>query len=188
METTKEEPKNKYSKEQPYGSDIEIRKPEAVTKQEVYTDLEHKNIDVGPFIPVGIKKLNDKAVIPTYAKPGDAGMDLTATSKTDDGDIITYGTSLAFEIPEGYVGLLFNRSSVYKQDLNLTNAVGVLDSGFRGEVMFKFRKTRQMGKEYNIGDRVGQVIVLPYPQVRLIEKTELSETERGTGGHGSTGK
>lgn len=78
---------------------------------------------------VKIKKLNENAVIPTYAKDGDAGMDLTATSKSfDEYGNVVYGTGLAFEIPKGYVGLLFPRSSNAKTDLFLTNSVGVLDS------------------------------------------------------------
>lgn len=78
---------------------------------------------------VKIKKLNENAVIPTYAKDGDAGMDLTATSKSfDEYGNVVYGTGLAFEIPKGYVGLLFPRSSNAKTELFLTNSVGVLDS------------------------------------------------------------
>lgn len=78
---------------------------------------------------VKVKKMNEKAVIPTYAKDGDAGMDLTATSKSfDEYGNVVYGTGLAFEIPKGYVGLLFPRSSNAKTELFLTNSVGVLDS------------------------------------------------------------
>ena len=78
---------------------------------------------------VKIKKLCESAVIPTYAKPGDAGMDLGATSRIfDKYGNVEYGTGLAMEIPEGYVGLIFARSSIFKQDLSLSNAVGVIDS------------------------------------------------------------
>ena len=92
---------------------------------------------------IKIKKVSEKAVIPQYAKDGDAGMDLTAISKqikhSLNGDhIIEYGTGLAIEIPCGYVGLIFPRSSIYKKDLRLSNAVGVIDSGYRGEIKFKF--------------------------------------------------
>ena len=152
---------------------------------------------------VKIKKLNDDAVIPSYSKPGDAGMDLTATSKVyDEHGNISYGTGLAFEIPDGYVGLLFPRSSNCKQDLILSNSVGVLDSGYRGEVFFKFKPSlivadgnieipSQNGydfREYNIGDRIGQIIIMPYPAIEFEEVDELSQTERGIGGYGSTGK
>lgn len=154
---------------------------------------------------VKVKKLHPKAVIPTYAKNGDAGLDLTAVSSyVDKFGNITYGTGLAFEIPEGYVGLLFPRSSVSKQNLSLCNSVGVLDSGYRGEVMFKFKPT--MGEFnklsvkhhysifsdnteiYNVGERIGQLVIMPYPQVQLIEAQELSKTERSDGGFGSSGK
>lgn len=249
-------------------------------------------------LKVKIKKLHKDAVIPSYAKEGDAGMDLTAVSKTYDkyGNTV-YDTGLAFEIPKGYVGLLFPRSSNSKTDLRLTNSVGVLDSGYRGSVSFKFKntidifkknyiwikgdtsdqnkpgynneefkmvlnkslppktvithndfdglqlevqrseythnsengyityvkiihsnsdlffdksllknnvryyitylkkyydKTRYLTLEnqnrgYKVGDRIGQIIVLPYPQIEFEEVEELTETDRGEGGFGSTG-
>lgn len=138
---------------------------------------------------VKIKKMHVNAVIPRYAKPGDAGLDLTATSEewNEDKSMVTYGTGLAVEIPEGYVGLVFPRSSVSKTTLNLTNSVGVIDSGYRGEIMFKFRYLEE-GMVYDIGDRVGQLIIMPYPQVEFEEVEDLSSTERGEGGFGSTGK
>ena len=89
---------------------------------------------------VRIKKLDNNAVIPSYAVHGDAGMDLTATRKWfDESGNICYGTGLAFEIPEGYVGLVFPRSSCSKKQLVLANAVAVIDSGYRGEVVMKFK-------------------------------------------------
>ena len=82
---------------------------------------------------VKIKKLCETAVIPSYAKPGDAGMDLVATSRIfDKYGNVEYGTGLAMEIPEGYVVLIFSRSSIFKQELSLANTVGVIDSGYRG--------------------------------------------------------
>jgi len=138
-----------------------------------------------------IKKLHSNAVIPQYAKAGDAGLDLTATTKSEYiNNIITYGTGLSMSIPDGYVGLLFPRSSIYKQDMYLTNCVGVIDSGYIGEIMFKFAITEseQYANTYNIGDRIGQLILFPYPQVTIEEVEELTETERGTNGFGSTGK
>lgn len=142
---------------------------------------------------VKIKKLSENAVIPQYAKDGDAGMDLVATSKSyDENGNVVYGTSLAFEIPKGHVSLLFPRSSNAKMDLLLSNSVGVLDSGYRGEVMFKFTSTLWQGSygfgcSYEIGDRIGQLIILPYPTIEFEEVEELSTTERGIGGYGSTG-
>jgi dUTP pyrophosphatase len=142
---------------------------------------------------VKIKKLHADAVVPSYAKPGDAGMDLTATSRTfDEHGNVVYGVGLAIEIPEGYVGLIFPRSSNAKTDLYLTNHVGVVDSGYRGEIMFKFRKSDviknfQEARLYHVGERVGQLMIIPYPQIELEEVEELSSTERGNGGYGSTG-
>ena len=143
-------------------------------------------------LKVKIKKLNENAVIPTYSQDGDAGMDLVATSKSFDEDAnIVYGTGLAFEIPKGFVGLLFPRSSNAKKDLLLSNSVGVLDSGYRGEVMFKFKYNSSLEdrmKSYQVGDRIGQLIIIPYPTIEFVESEELSETERGSGSYGSTGK
>ena len=140
---------------------------------------------------VKIKKLHPDAAIPVYSKPGDAGLDLTATSIDDDsyGNIV-YGTGLAVEIPEGYVGLLYPRSSNSKTDLYLTNHVGVIDSGYRGEIMFKFRPINGIEDAYiyAVGDRIGQLIIMPYPSIKFVETDELSDTDRGDGGFGSTGK
>lgn len=135
---------------------------------------------------VRVKKLDPNAIIPTYAKSGDAGLDLTAMSKTTDeyGNIV-YGTGLAFEIPTGYVGLLFPRSSNCKKDLWMTNHVGVIDSSYRGEVKVVFRPAGK--KFYGVGDRVAQLIIMPYPQIKLLEAEELSATERSENGFGSTG-
>ena len=143
---------------------------------------------------VNVKKLDSNAVLPTYAKHGDAGMDLTATSKWyDESGNVCYGTGLAFEIPHSHVGLLFPRSSNTKKDLILGNSVGVLDSGYRGEVVFKFRPIMPLERdiefgprEHDIGDRIGQIIIMPYPQVEFNLVDELSTTDRGIGGFGST--
>ena len=135
---------------------------------------------------VEIKKLHPNSVVPKYAKPGDAGLDLTAVAIEQSSANLTYKTGLAVEIPEGHVGLLFPRSSVYKTGQSLTNCVGVIDSGYRGEVMLKFTLS-PYGKNYEVGDRVGQLLIMPYPQVEFEEVEELSSTDRGSGGYGSTG-
>ena len=143
------------------------------------------------MLEVKIKQLSPESVIPTYAKDGDAGMDLTATSKAyDEHGNVCYGTSLAFELPKGYVGLLFPRSSNTKKDLILGNSVGVLDSSFRGEVVFKFKTIDSVNDVYDIyqvGDRIGQIIIMPYPQVTFKVVDELSSSDRGVGGFGSSG-
>lgn len=136
---------------------------------------------------VKIKKLDKRAVIPSYSKPGDAGMDLTAVSITDNGNVITYDFKLSMEIPEGYVGLIFPRSSIYKTNLTLSNAVGVVDSGYRGSVMAKFYRHNTETSMYAEGERCAQIIIMPYPQIEFEEVEELSETERGAGGYGSSG-
>ena len=139
---------------------------------------------------VKIKKLHPLAVIPTYAKSGDAGMDFVATKViSEETYSITYGTDIAMEIPEGFVGLVFPRSSIRKYELNLSNSVGVIDSGYRGELQATFRKTHGDASEtYNVGDKIFQMIIIPYPQIKFEESDELSDTERGEGGFGSTGK
>jgi dUTP pyrophosphatase len=150
--------------------------------------------DVNKF-EVKVKKLNKNAVIPKYAKDGDAGMDLVATSIISNTTFdVTYGTGIAMEIPKGYVGLVFPRSSIRKTDLSLTNCVGVIDSGYRGEIQATFKKV--FGKndiridemDYKVGDRIAQIMIIPYPSVTFIESDELSDSERGEGGFGSTGK
>lgn len=151
------------------------------------------------MMEVRIKKLHPDAVIPKYAKAGDAGLDLTAVTKSYDRDgNIVYGTGLAFEIPDGYVGLVFPRSSLSSLDITLSNCVGVIDSGYRGEVTAKFKPAMLFNREqrpiilnnriYEVGERVAQIIIIPYPKIEFIESDELSETERGTGGYGSSGK
>lgn len=136
---------------------------------------------------VKIKKLHPKAVIPNYSKPGDAGMDLTITQVIKETKYdITYGFGIALEIPEGFAGLIFPRSSIRKTDLLLTNAVGVCDSGYRGELQATFKKLGDCS--YEVGDRGAQIIIVPYPQIQFEEVEELSNTERGEGGFGSTGK
>jgi dUTP pyrophosphatase len=141
-------------------------------------------------VMVKVKKLDPNAVIPSYSKVGDAGMDLTITNiKENTSFSITYGFGIAMEIPKGHVGLVFPRSSVRNQELILSNCVGVIDSGYRGELQATFKKTQGLDSiSYNVGERGAQIIILPYPTVFMTEVPELSETERGTGGFGSTGK
>ena len=168
------------------------------------------------MLEVKIKKLHKDAVIPKYETVGSAGMDLTAVCKEYDvNGNICFDTGLSFEIPEGFVGLIFPRSSLSKKDLMLTNSVGVIDSDYRGSVSFKFKPTLCYAdytpksdedfkessdyiatpqivdndiihEDYSIGDRIGQIIIVPYPKVSFVEVDELSKTDRGTGGFGST--
>ena len=140
------------------------------------------------MIEIKFKKLCAEAVEPTKAHPSDAGADLTATSKKwdDEKQCWIYGTGIATEIPDGYVGLIFPRSSIRKYGLALANSIGVIDSGYRGEIMCSFKPAGNC-PTYNVGDKIAQLIVIPYPEVSYAEISELSETDRGEGGHGSTG-
>lgn len=170
------------------------------------------------YMLVKVKKLVPEAIIPSYAKPGDAGMDLVATSVDFSNQYyVEYDTGLAMEIPEGYVGLVFPRSSNSKKDLQLCNAVGVIDSNYRGPIKLRYRRiiNPSVGRNYivenrsynddrtkcsvthyikadfncyEVGDRVGQIIIIPIPTIEFNEVDTLSDTERGADGFGSTGK
>ena len=136
---------------------------------------------------IKIKKLSENAVIPKYAKNGDAGMDLTVTDiEIVDGNHIKYKFGIAIEIPLGYVGLVFPRSSIYKQGQLLTNSVGVIDSGYRGEICAVMMGNNS-DLSYKVGDRAAQIMIIPYPQIEFEESNDLSESERGEGGFGSSG-
>ena len=141
---------------------------------------------------IKVMKLDAGAKIPKYAKPGDAGMDLYATEQgeADRYGNMVYKTGLAMEIPDGYVGLIYPRSSVSKTPHMLRNHVGIIDSGYRGEIMLKFgwyEQTPGEHKVYDAGDRIGQIMIMPYPEVEFSEVEDLSNTDRGAGGFGSTG-
>lgn len=157
------------------------------------------------------KKLVPEAQTPFKKIEVDAGFDLFCTSIEETPDYIQYNTGIAVEIPEGYVGLVFPRSSVTKYDLMLKNSVGVIDASYRGEIMCRFHETKEhldyvqsdrfndgtvrhlhqprlKRNVYNIGERVVQIVFIEIPKITLIEAQELSDTERGTGGFGHTGK
>jgi len=146
------------------------------------------------MIDIKIKKLDPKAVIPFAATEHSAGLDLTAVkvgfSHSEDGvPVLVYDTQIAMKIPEGHVGLLFPRSSLANKSLNMTNCVGVVDCDYVGSILLKFKvNTNTTPVIYVEGDRVGQIIIMPYPKVNFIEVDELPETERGEGGYGSTDK
>ena len=139
---------------------------------------------------VQIKKLNPNSVIPKYAKDNDAGLDLVATTIKENTTFqITYGLGIALEIPDGFVGLIFPRSSIRNTELILSNSVGVIDAGYRGELQATFNKSNGLDSiAYKVGDRVCQLIIIPHPIIEFKEVEELNNTERGEGGFGSTGK
>jgi len=153
-------------------------------------------------LKLAIKKLCQTAIIPQYTRPGDAGLDLTATSinfETRDDlvngavlDYIEYGIGLAVEIPSGYVGLIMPRSSLSKYDLSLANHVGVIDSNYRGEIKLRFKVNKlavdtSIIRLYNIGDRIGQLVIIATPEIKIIEVATLTTTARANAGFGSSG-
>lgn len=142
---------------------------------------------------VKFKKLSPLAVIPRYSKPGDAGMDLTVAKVkkifdplTDEYTKVIVDSDIALEIPDGYVGLVFPRSSIQSTGLRLTNSVGVIDSQYRGSIKAYFDILNPSLKYYEVGERFAQIIIIPYPQIEFEEVEELSQTDRGAGGFGST--
>lgn len=139
---------------------------------------------------IKIKKLHEDAVIPSYAKKGDAGLDLTAVEIEDipigDTDMVRIKFGIAVEIPIGYMGLIVPRSSVYKHETLQMNSPGILDSSYRGELMQVLFGCIDDPNMYKVGDRTAQLIILPYPKITFEEVEELSSTERGLGGFGST--
>lgn len=141
---------------------------------------------------IKFKRLSDKTIAPVKAHSTDAGFDLTCTRITTEinecGQIIlVYHTDLAVEIPEGYFGAVVSRSSISKKSVSLTNCIGVIDSGYRGEIMAKFRSTTDVvPSTYREGDRFAQLLILPVPEVQFEEADVLSKTDRGDNGYGST--
>lgn len=135
---------------------------------------------------VKFKRLYRQAVAPRRGSALAAGFDLTAIDYRRDPEtgVWEYGTGIAVELPPGCCALLMPRSSIYRTGAVLSNGVGLLDEDYRGEIKFKFYAE---ARPYDVGQRIGQLVVLQLPQVAFEEAAELSETERGTGGYGSTG-
>ena len=136
-----------------------------------------------------VKKLNPNAKLPTYAHPGDAGMDLYAAEATT---IPARGrglvpTGIALAVPDGYVGLVWDKSSV-PANYGVTKMSGVLDSGYRGEIKLVLYNTSDTDCTFEVGQKVAQLLIQPVIQPQIIEVEELDTTSRGAGGFGSTGK
>lgn len=137
-----------------------------------------------------VKLTHPEAVMPSKATEGSAGYDLTAISETINlqNRYIEYSFGLSMAIPKGHVGLIFPRSSISKKDITLANAVGCIDEDYRGEITARFKNLLLVGaKKYNVGDRIAQLVVLKLPEITLEQVDELDETNRGSGGYGSTG-
>lgn len=152
---------------------------------------------------IKFKKLCPEAVAPKQGTPGSAGFDLTATSVSIglSSYQVICTTGIAVEIPKGYVGLVFPWSSVCNTDLRFSNCVGVIDSDYRGEIIVVFDTLPPRGfqadfgfgfgyqpESYAVGDRFAQLVIVPIPEVEYVEVEELTPTERGAGGYGSTGR
>ena len=144
-------------------------------------------------LSVAIKKLNPAAQLPLRGSEQAAGYDLRACLEQDitiaPGATVLVGTGLAFALPQGYFGGVFARSGLsVKQGLRPANCVGVIDSDYRGECMVALHNDSDTPRTVTNGDRIAQLVILPYLAVDFSEVTELDDTQRGEGGFGSTGR
>lgn len=137
---------------------------------------------------VKIKKLYPDAIMPTYGTAGAACFDLYANTSAEFSGRTTIGTGLAFEIPEGHTMLVYSRSSHGKAGVRLANSVGVIDSDYRGEVKVLLEAAPGVNVWLDQGERIAQAMIVPVNQVAFTEVEQLSETARGAGGFGSTGR
>ena len=142
---------------------------------------------------INIKRLCDNAVVPTYGSPYSAGADRYAAIESAvsvmPGETFLFKTGIAMEIPKGYVGLVFARSGLAtKRGLAPANKVGVIDSDYRGEVMVALHNHSSISQVVEPGERIAQISIVPFLSVEFEEVEELSETERASGGFGSTGR
>lgn len=137
-----------------------------------------------------MKRLCPDAKLPTRSTSSSAGLDLYAYSEEPFGScMVAYNTGIAVEIPEGYTGFIFPRSSITGTSMRLGNACAVIDSDFRGEIQLRFDDLNlpDSNRNYQVGDRIGQLILLATPRFEVVEVQELSQTTRGAGGFGSSG-
>jgi dUTP pyrophosphatase len=173
---------------------VKIKK---VSKPKNISKIKLKKVEK-PMIEVKAKRLSETAILPTYGSKKAACMDLYADIKAENiendyVEIHSMGkhmvkTGWAFQPPEGYVALIFARSGLAsKQGLRPANCVGVCDEDYRGEYMVALRNDTDSAKVIKHGDRIAQMMFIPYEQAILKEVKELDETERGEGGFGSTG-
>ena len=141
---------------------------------------------------INFKKLDDRATVPTYGSEFSAGADLYAVCDEDvvieSGKTVLIHTYLAMEIPEGFGGFIFARSGLAtKKGLAPANKVGVIDADYRGEIMVALHNHSDEAKTVSNGERIAQLVILPYLTAQFTECDELSDTARGEGGFGSTG-
>lgn len=146
-------------------------------------------------VSLKVKKLVKEAKLPKYATDGSNGLDLSCTAVVIKPEYVEIRTGITVEIPEGYVGILCARSSVSNKNMVLANGIGVIDSDYRGEICLRFKvlEDRAAGvfkysQIYKEGEKCGQLLIMPLPKVNVVEVDELEETDRGSGGFGSTDK
>ena len=132
-------------------------------------------------------KVLENGIAPKKIREGDACLDLSVREVEENKNYIEYKLGVIFEIPKGYLGLLYARSSITKKDLMVKNSVGVIDSNYRGEVTLRCVRMNKNAKTYSVGDRAAQIRFTKNPEVELVEINELSQTERGDKGYGSSG-
>lgn len=142
---------------------------------------------------IRIKKLREDAIVPTYGSPYAAGADLYACLEDEQvvspGQTVMFHTGIAMEIPEGYAGLIFARSGLAsKRGLAPANKVGVVDSDYRGEFMIALHNHSDVPQTVLPGERIAQMVITPVLTAEFLQVEELEETQRGSGGFGSTGR
>ena len=140
---------------------------------------------------IKLKKLDDRAIIPTRGTSASAGMDLYALDgvTVGTGETVLVHTGIALAIPEGYAGFIYARSGIAtKRGLAPANKVGVIDADYRGEIMVALHNHSDAEQSVDAGERVAQLVVAPFLSVELVVTDALDETERADGGFGSTGK
>jgi dUTP pyrophosphatase len=139
-----------------------------------------------------VKKLNDEARLPERAHDGDAGLDICASEAAHigPGERWSVGTGIAIEVPDGHAGLVLPRSGLARQHgIALVNSPGLIDSGYRGEVRVLLLNTDPADTfRVAVGDRIAQLVIAPIAVVDVVESAALSETARGDGGFGSSGR
>ena len=136
-----------------------------------------------------LQQLDFDLPVPSYAHPGDAGLDLYATEPAEvTRETVLIPTGVAVAVPDGHVGLICPRSGLSEHGVTVANAPGVVDAGYRGEVMVRLTTTSTTPYEVHRGDRIAQLLIVPIirPKVTIVD--HLDNTQRGTGGFGSTGR
>ncbi|HYC83486.1 MAG TPA: dUTP diphosphatase [Candidatus Paceibacterota bacterium] len=138
---------------------------------------------------IRIKKVHSEAIIPRFAHPGDAGMDLFAVEETiiAPGERVQIPTGLAFELPDGHVGLVWDKSGL-SHNHGLKTLGGVLDAGYRGELLVGLVNLSTEIYTIERGDKIAQLLIQKIERPDIVEMAELSDSSRGIGGFGSTGK